>query len=181
MMHFGSVPCLFSLPIGHLSFSYFILISGKEGTQKRFNVVPFKMQMPDVVIDYNMTRKTHTVVHQEVVTNIYPCGEGSLNIKNTDEFLDTQIEKKKNGLQNEVQELVEFSSTYFCERKEVISHDGVRVPLTIFCSREVYKEGQSPGLLHVYGAYGEVLDKSWCSDYLSLLERGWVIAFADVR
>uniref|UniRef100_A0A803L7N2 Prolyl endopeptidase n=1 Tax=Chenopodium quinoa TaxID=63459 RepID=A0A803L7N2_CHEQI len=46
------------------------------------------------------------------------------------------------------------------------------------CKRQ---EGQSPGILEAYGAYGEVLDKSWSSDRLSLLDRGWVVAFADVR
>ncbi|XP_042502302.1 protease 2 isoform X2 [Macadamia integrifolia] len=43
------------------------------------------------------------------------------------------------------------------------------------------QKGHSPGLLIGYGAYGEVLDKSWCANRLSLLDRGWVVAFADVR
>ncbi|KAK9266772.1 hypothetical protein L1049_012660 [Liquidambar formosana] len=42
-------------------------------------------------------------------------------------------------------------------------------------------EGSDSGLLHGYGAYGEALDKSWCADRLSLLDRGWVVAYADVR
>ena len=75
----------------------------------------------------------------------------------------------------------DFSHVYCCQRAEVISHDGERVPLTIAYSRESWKKGQSPGLLVGYGAYGEDLDKSWCSDRLSLLDRGWVVAFADVR
>lgn len=137
--------------------------------------------MPDVVVDYDISRKSCTIVHQEVVTDIYPRVQCSGNIKIPDEILDTPIEDKKSGLQNEAREVVEFSSTYSCEKKEAISHDGVRVPLTILWSKKVHKEGQSPGLLHVYGAYGEVLDKSWCSNCLSLLDRGWVIAYADVR
>jgi hypothetical protein len=48
-------------------------------------------------------------------------------------------------------------------------------------SREAHIHGESPGVLFGYGAYGEDLDKSWCSDRLSLLARGWVLAFADVR
>ncbi|KAG8057115.1 hypothetical protein GUJ93_ZPchr0002g25142 [Zizania palustris] len=46
---------------------------------------------------------------------------------------------------------------------------------------EAHRHGESPGILYGYGAYGEDLDKSWCSDRLSLLARGWVVAFADVR
>ena len=51
----------------------------------------------------------------------------------------------------------------------------------ILYSREAHIHGESPGILYGYGAYGEDLDKSWCSDRLSLLARGWVLAFADVR
>lgn len=154
--------------------------SNHDFTSSIYRVVISSPVMPDVVVDYDISRKSWTIVHQEVVTDIYPRVECPRNIKITDELLDTQIEGKKSGRQNEAQLVVEFSSTYSCEKKEVISHDGVRVPLTILCSRKVHKEGRSPGLLHVYGSYGEVLDKSWCSDYLSLLDGGWVIAFADV-
>jgi len=62
-----------------------------------------------------------------------------------------------------------------------VSHDGIKVPLTIVFSKDAPHKGQSPGLLEAYGAYGEVLDKSWNSDRLSLLDRGWVVALADVR
>lgn len=75
----------------------------------------------------------------------------------------------------------DYSEKYYCTTKEVISHDGVRIPMTILYSRAAYREGQSPGLLHGYGAYGDDLDKSWCPDQLSLLDRGWLLAFADVR
>ncbi|KAG9133530.1 hypothetical protein Leryth_019451, partial [Lithospermum erythrorhizon] len=71
--------------------------------------------------------------------------------------------------------------TYCCSKEEVISRDGSMIPLTILYSRKTHRKGKSPGLLHGYGAYGEVLDKSWSSERLSLLDRGWAIAFADVR
>ncbi|KAH9311848.1 hypothetical protein KI387_026883, partial [Taxus chinensis] len=52
--------------------------------------------------------------------------------------------------------------------------------LYVVYSREKKKHGQNPGLLLGHGAYGKVLDKRWRSDLKSLLDRGWVIAFADV-
>ncbi|KAG6397771.1 hypothetical protein SASPL_144232 [Salvia splendens] len=75
----------------------------------------------------------------------------------------------------------DYSEKYYYTTKEVISHDGVRIPMTILHSRAAYREGQSPGLLHGYGAYGDDLDKNWSPDQLSLLDRGWLLAFADVR
>ncbi|XP_019711275.1 uncharacterized protein [Elaeis guineensis] len=49
-----------------------------------------------------------------------------------------------------------------------------------FISRKHKQEG-NPGLLHGHGAYGELLDKRWRSELKSLLDRGWIIAYADVR
>jgi protease II len=91
-------------------------------------------------------------------------------------------QKKEENIQNfESQRWKEFSCAYYCERKEVVSYDGVRIPLTILYSKKSWQKGQSPGVLHGYGAYGEILEKSWCADRLSLLDHGWVVAFADVR
>ncbi|GKA49620.1 protease 2-like protein isoform X1, partial [Tanacetum coccineum] len=88
-----------------------------------------KVEMPDLIVDYDMSKRTFSVVHQE----------------------------------------------------EVVSHDGTIVPLTILYSHKAHKMCQSCGIIHGYGSYGEVLDKSWSAKRLSLLDRNWVVAFADVR
>lgn len=138
-------------------------------------------QMPDVIIDYDMSRQNFSIVQQEDIIGV-PHNVGlrsSSYDSSTIKLVDVQNSGDKH-FQN-MQRWKEFSDVYACEMKEVVSRDGVRVPLTILFSREAWKKGQSPGLLHGYGAYGEILDKSWCSDRLSLLDRGWVLAFADVR
>ncbi|MCD7467948.1 hypothetical protein HAX54_005659 [Datura stramonium] len=139
--------------------------------------------MPDVIVDYDMSRRTFSVIQQEEVINVshntkYHSNNGQ---RSRNEFLGIPLKKEHNIQNNEVQRWSDFAEIYSCQEKEVISHDGERIPLTILFSRKAHKKGQSPGLLHGYGAYGEVLDKSWCVDRLSLLDRGWVIAFADVR
>ncbi|WZZ04570.1 hypothetical protein YC2023_090491 [Brassica napus] len=50
-------------------------------------------------------------------------------------------------------DLTEF---YACDHHEVSSHDGAMLR-----AREVNRK---PGLLHVHGAYGEMLDKRWPSE-----------------
>ena len=139
--------------------------------------------MPDVIIDYDMRKLVFSIVQQEDVLGV-SCTSGSFSQTHdlsANELPDAQNDENKHAQITEVQRWKDFSDAYCCERKEVISHDGVEVPLTILYSREAWKKGQSPGLLQGYGAYGEVLDKNWCSDRLSLLDRGWVVAFADVR
>ncbi|XP_027151689.1 uncharacterized protein LOC113751765 isoform X2 [Coffea eugenioides] len=146
-----------------------------------YRVVLSSPVMPDVIVDYDMSRNSHVVVQQEEVSNICSSTNHLQNYKSAKETEDLLCEKKTNGHKSEASGLKDLSDLYFCEKKEVISHDGIRVPLTILYSKELHRKGKSPGLLHGYGAYGELLDKSWCADRLSLLDRGWVIAFADVR
>nr|XP_043624396.1 protease 2 [Erigeron canadensis] len=113
---------------------------------------------PDLFVDYDLSRRTFSIVHQEEVLGI-----------------------SSKSHKSEVHEWMNISDSYFCERKEVISHDGTIIPLTILFSCKAHNMGQSSGVLHGYGSYGDVLDKSWCAERLSLLDRGWVVAFADVR
>lgn len=96
-------------------------------------------------------------------------------------LLNSSSEKGEDVIDSEVQKWSDFSDAYCCEQKEVVSHDGVRIPLTVLYSPEAHCKAESPGLIEGYGAYGRVLDKSWSTDRQKLLDRGWVIAFADVR
>ncbi|KAG1327452.1 putative protease 2 [Cocos nucifera] len=132
--------------------------SNHDFKSSTYRVVISSLVMPDIMVDYNMEKQTFRSIHQEE-------SHSNQHLQNVEDS------HKWNDL----------SESFCCERREVISYDGVLVPLTILYSRQAKNTGQSPGLLHGYGAYGEVLDKSWCSDHISLLSRGWVLAYADVR
>ncbi|KAF7132771.1 hypothetical protein RHSIM_Rhsim09G0121600 [Rhododendron simsii] len=140
-------------------------------------------KMPDVIVDYDMSRRTFSIVHQEDVLGVSAAIGSSSQIfdREVDELPEASEDKEKDIQTCEVCPWKDFFDAYLCETKEVLSHDGVVVPLTILYSKKSHLKDQSPGILLGYGAYGEALDKSWCSDRLSLLDRGWVVAFADVR
>ncbi|KAK9074466.1 hypothetical protein SSX86_007064 [Deinandra increscens subsp. villosa] len=148
-------PWCFPMPSNSCSFSPG---SNHDFMNSVYRVVLSSPVMPDLIVDYDMSTRTFSIVHQEDVLGI-----------------------SSNLHKNEANEWINISSSYFCERKEVISHDGTIVPLTILYSHKAHKMGQSPGIIHGYGSYGETLEKSWCAERLSLLDRGWVVAFADVR
>ena len=57
----------------------------------------------------------------------------------------------------------------------------MRVPVTIVQRRGRARNGRSPLLLNVYGAYGHNLDAAFKAHRLCLLDRGWAIAYAHVR
>lgn len=121
-----------------------------------------------------MSRRSFSIVHQE--------GRVTDDLDTSTPWYRADHSTDNNDRTTEgMPEWEELSDAYVCERQEVSSHDGVEVPLTILYSREAWKKSESPGMLIGYGAYGEALDKSWCTNRLSMLDRGWVIAFADVR
>ncbi|KAK9285633.1 hypothetical protein L1049_024830 [Liquidambar formosana] len=140
--------------------------------------------MPDAVVDYDLSNGKWNIVQQQNMLHertrvLYGTSSSTSSMKKP-------LISNSSGCLNEVNfeddhlwnDLSEF---YACEHYDVSSHDGVVVPLTIVYSRKYKKENQSPGLLHGHGAYGELLDKRWRSELKSLLDRGWVVAYADVR
>ncbi|KAF9608832.1 hypothetical protein IFM89_011870 [Coptis chinensis] len=136
--------------------------------------------MPDAVVDYDLKNGKWFIVQQQNVfqertRTLY----GASNKERT---------QKPNNFCSKVEVVCEaeclwndLSEYYACEHYDVSSYDEVAVPLTVVYSRKNRQVGQSPGLLHAHGAYGELLDKRWRSELKSLLDRGWVIAYADVR
>lgn len=59
--------------------------------------------------------------------------------------------------------------------------DGVEIPITLVHKRDLKKDGKNPLLIYAYGAYGSVIDPSFCKPYSSLLDRGVVLAYVHVR
>lgn len=62
-----------------------------------------------------------------------------------------------------------------------VNNEGVEVPMTIMHSKSLKMNGANPTLVSVYGAYGTPMSPSYNPMYISLIERGWVVAFAHVR
>ncbi len=70
---------------------------------------------------------------------------------------------------------------YIVKREFVRILDNIRVPITICHKREIDLNGNNPTLLTAYGAYGYANDPIFSHSYLSLLNRGFIIAIAHVR
>jgi prolyl oligopeptidase len=63
----------------------------------------------------------------------------------------------------------------------VSSHDGAGVPLAILRRKGLPLDGNNPTLLFGYGAYGSSFDAFFDPRSMAWLERGGVIAYANVR
>jgi oligopeptidase B len=73
------------------------------------------------------------------------------------------------------------ASQYRTERVLARAPDGTAVPVSLVWREPLALDGQRPLLLIGYGAYGVSYDPSFSTHYLSLLDRGFVVAIAHVR
>jgi oligopeptidase B len=70
---------------------------------------------------------------------------------------------------------------YRSARTHAVAPDGVRVPVSLVWKEPLAQDGARPAYLLGYGSYGSSYEPSFSSSYLSLIDRGFVVAIAHVR
>jgi oligopeptidase B len=70
---------------------------------------------------------------------------------------------------------------YASERVYATTADGKRVPISLVYRKGMRRDGKSPCLLYGYGSYGATVDPRFSSARVSLLDRGYVYAIANIR
>ncbi len=70
---------------------------------------------------------------------------------------------------------------YVVERIDAPASDGEQVPVTLLRRKDTPVDGSAPLLLYGYGAYGITLPAEFRTARLSLVDRGFIYAVADVR
>jgi oligopeptidase B len=88
------------------------------------------------------------------------------------------------GTKREVQRVAargHDASQYKLERVFAPAGDGKQVPITIAYRRDKFDRGDNPILVYGYGAYGSTNDPIFRARWPSLMDNGFVIAFAHVR
>ena len=70
---------------------------------------------------------------------------------------------------------------YATARTFATASDGTRVPISLVHRKGLTRDGKSPMLLYGYGSYGISIDPRFRSTVISLLDRGFVFAVANIR
>jgi oligopeptidase B len=70
---------------------------------------------------------------------------------------------------------------YTSERLFAIAEDGVKIPVSLVYRKDKKGAGTNPLHLYGYGSYGYSLPIGFNSNRLSLLDRGFVLAYAHIR
>jgi oligopeptidase B len=95
---------------------------------------------------------------------------------------DSNVRTGENTLRKEQEVPGGFDrALYASERIEAIAPDGVRVPVSLVYRRDMRKSNEGPLHVYGYGSYGYALPLGFNSNRLSLLDRGFVLAYAHIR
>jgi oligopeptidase B len=70
---------------------------------------------------------------------------------------------------------------YVSERVFAEAQDGKEIPISLVYRKGTRRDGGNPTLLYGYGSYGHTVDPGFSSNRLSLLDRGFVFAIANIR
>lgn len=95
---------------------------------------------------------------------------------------DYDLEKKEQKLMKQQEVVGGYNpKDYTTERVFATAKDGTKIPIALVYKNGFEKNGKSPLLLYAYGSYGSSTDATFSSPRLSLLNRGFVFAIANIR
>jgi oligopeptidase B len=126
------------------------------------------------------TYSAHPHVNREFVTHKFRYGYQSL-VSPTSVY-EYDVRTNESTLLKELEVPGGFDrSQYRSERLFATAPDGARIPVSIVYRKDKKGEGTNPLYLYGYGSYGYSLPVGFSSNRLSLLDRGFVLAYAHVR
>jgi oligopeptidase B len=73
------------------------------------------------------------------------------------------------------------AARYASELRWAVARDGTRVPVSVAWRRDTPLDGSAPVYQYGYGSYGYAIDPEFRSSWVSLMDRGFVVAIAHVR
>ncbi len=134
----------------------------------------------------------HLIAFDEPVYTVWPddnleFGTDSLRFGYTSlvtprSICDYNLKTRQRTLKKQTEVLGGYDPTqYQQERLFATAADGAQVPIALVYKKGMQKNGQNPLWLYAYGAYGYSSDAEFSSNRLSMLNRGFIYAIAQVR
>ena len=126
------------------------------------------------------TYSAHPHVNREFVTDTFRYGYQSL-VSPTSVY-EYNVTTGQSTLLKELEVPGGFDrSLYRSERLFATAPDGTRIPVSIVYRRDKKGDGANPLYIYGYGSYGYALPVGFNSNRLSLLDRGFILAYAHIR
>lgn len=162
------------------AFRDFMIVSATEQalqTLYKFDYDSFKMEpieFPDPIYQVGLGANLEFAtdwVRLNYSSLVQPNQTYDLNMT-TKEKIVRKIQKIPSGYNPE---------EYTSERVWAVSHDGVKVPVSLVYKKSLRKKGPQPTLLYAYGSYGYSMPTAFNAQRISLLDRGYIYAIAHIR
>jgi oligopeptidase B len=126
------------------------------------------------------TYSAHPHVNREFVTDTFRYGYTSL-VSPTSVY-EYNVVTNESTLLKELEVPGGFDrALYRSERLFATAPDGTKIPVSLVYRQDKKGEGTNPLYIYGYGSYGYSLPVGFNSNRLSLLDRGFVLAYAHIR
>lgn len=162
-------------------FRDYMALFERENGLSRIRVIYFKDKSSHLL---TLPEKLCTIAPAENPDYKSHCVRFSYSSMVTPETVyDYDMESRKLELKKRLDVPGHDPSKYVTERIWAKATDGVRVPISLIYRKGLKKDGANPCYLYAYGAYGDFEGASpkFNSDWISLLDRGFVCANAHIR
>lgn len=162
-------------------FRDYMALFERENGLSRIRVIYFKDKSSHLL---TLPEKLCTIAPAENPDYKSHCVRFSYSSMVTPETVyDYDMESRKLELKKRLDVPGHDPSKYVTERIWAKATDGVRVPISLIYRKGLKKDGANPCYLCAYGAYGDFEGASpkFNSDWISLLDRGFVCANAHIR
>jgi oligopeptidase B len=148
--------------------------------------------LPQVQIMELSTGETHTVGFGEEIysVRVQPGREWDTpdlrftyaSMTTPPTVYDYNMHTRERQFKKQIEVLGGFNSeNYETRRLWATARDGTQIPISVLCKKGTVFDGSAPLYLYGYGSYGIVMEAEFSSARLSLVDRGFIYAIAQIR
>ncbi|MCF6169389.1 MAG: S9 family peptidase [Bacteroidales bacterium] len=158
---------------------FFVLTERKNGL-RQFRVFDLKKGKEHYLSFDEADYYAYTTANPDYFSKLLRYGYTSLKTPNS--IYDYDMVTRGKTLLKQLEVVGGYNAdAYLTERLYATARDGVLVPISIVYKKGFQKNGQQPLLLYGYGSYGYSIESGFRSSRLSLLDRGFALAYAHIR
>ncbi len=162
------------------AFKQYIVVSERSGGMQKIRTIVIGTNKPNYVQFPDPAYSIYPAENPNYDTPVLRIRYSSLTTPSSTFDYDMKTQKLVLIKQNEVKGYI--PAEYKMERVLATASDNVKVPILLVYKKALFKgDGTNPLLLDGYGAYGISSDAYFGSARLSLIDRGYVYAIAQIR
>jgi oligopeptidase B len=165
---------------GYHAFADHVVVEERRDGLQRLRVIDARTGTSTDVASDEPAYVMHIGTNREAETTTLRYEYESLTTPRTTYDLDMATGARR--LVKEARVLGGFDKAHYrTDRRWVTARDGARVPVSLVWRQGTALDGTAPLYQYAYGSYGISMDPGFRADWISLLDRGFVVAIAHIR